>query len=269
MMTFTQIEKTYDYLNKLNECKLQGYVEMNRFTQEIKAFFGDKFKIHLDIYVHNTVSSYTAELNKNDKIAIKSFLNGLLAEDDKNQTAYDIVKLIKDGEKSIGKQNDMLSFIKKAYYSYSDKIKFSKSIETVATAPQDFVMLNMLDLDKNVVEGVINTLRNYGRSLLENKSSHNDKNIIINNNNTASVDNKIDINVSVENAILKLEDACLSTEQEKLVKDKIKEIEEIIKSKNSKKEKWIKFGGILKWVAEQGIQVASIIVPLLSSAVQG
>ncbi len=44
MMTFTQIEKTYDYLNKLNESKLQGYVEMNRFTQEIKAFFGDKFK---------------------------------------------------------------------------------------------------------------------------------------------------------------------------------------------------------------------------------
>ena len=65
------------------------------------------------------------------------------------------------------------------------------------------------------------------------------------------------------------ENACLSIQQEKEVKEKISELEEIVKSKENKKTKWQKLGGIMKWVAEQGIQVASIILPLISKSIQG
>ena len=46
--------------------------------------------------------------------------------------------------------------------------------------------------------------------------------------------------------------------------EKIKEIEEIAKSKENKGKRWAKAKNILKWVAEQGITVAGIVLPLLA-----
>ena len=52
------------------------------------------------------------------------------------------------------------------------------------------------------------------------------------------------------------------------MKEKITELEEIVKSKISKKSKWQKLCEIMKWVVEQGVQVASIIVPLIGNAIK-
>ena len=80
---------------------------------------------------------------------------------------------------------------------------------------------------------------------------------------------KVNISVEIENAIKQVEDACLPSEQEKEVLAKIQELKEIVESKESRKSKWTKIGGFFKWVAEQGIQVASIIVPLLANTIKG
>ena len=41
-----------------------------------------------------------------------------------------------------------------------------------------------------------------------------------------------------------------------------------MESKESKGKRWAKIRDVFKWVAEQGIQVAGIIVPLLSSTIK-
>ena len=48
---------------------------------------------------------------------------------------------------------------------------------------------------------------------------------------------------------------------------KIQELKDIMESKESKGKRWAKIKDFFKWVAEQGIQVASIIVPLLANTV--
>ena len=41
-----------------------------------------------------------------------------------------------------------------------------------------------------------------------------------------------------------------------------------MESKESKGKRWAKIKDFFKWVAEQGIQVASIIVPLLTTTIK-
>lgn len=41
-----------------------------------------------------------------------------------------------------------------------------------------------------------------------------------------------------------------------------------MESKESKGTRWAKIKDVFKWVAEQGIQVASIIVPLLANMIK-
>ena len=84
---------------------------------------------------------------------------------------------------------------------------------------------------------------------------------------TATANVTVDISVEIENAIKRVEDACLPDAQEKEVLAKIQELKDIMESKESKGKRWAKIKDFFKWVAEQGIQVASIIVPLLANTV--
>lgn len=71
-----------------------------------------------------------------------------------------------------------------------------------------------------------------------------------------------------DNARQQIKDACLSNVQEEEVLAKIQELNDIMESNESKRKRWEKIKDIFKWVAEQGIQVASIIVPLLTDIVK-
>ena len=85
---------------------------------------------------------------------------------------------------------------------------------------------------------------------------------------TASANATVDISIVFENAIKQVEDACLPDAQEKEVLAKIQELKDIMESKESKGKRWAKIKDFFRWVAEQGIQVASIIVPLLANTVK-
>ena len=72
------------------------------------------------------------------------------------------------------------------------------------------------------------------------------------------------ISISIDEARRQVDAAGLADDQYQAVMDKLNEIEEIAKSKENKGKRWTKAKEILKWVAEQGITVAGIILPLLA-----
>lgn len=89
-----------------------------------------------------------------------------------------------------------------------------------------------------------------------------DAGIIIHNNNTNS--NTIDISISFEQARKNIEDMTALTEAEvEEILSKMDELEEIVQSKDRKTKKWDNAKGIIKWVADKGVDVALTFLPLL------
>lgn len=83
---------------------------------------------------------------------------------------------------------------------------------------------------------------------------------IINNSNT----NSVDISISFENAKKQVEEmsALTDTELEEVLK-KIDELKEIVDSKDRKTKKWENAKGIIKWIADKGVDVGLTLLPLL------
>lgn len=278
-MTFEQIKFAIEQIRKFNNQKNNTcYEAMDSLLDKVRYYFTD---IDFNKFFIYTYKKEKTSLTKEDFVAdcnaMIFTLEGMLAKD-KN---YPMVKIILndlDKYSRCKSEKAIKEAIRSIYHTYSDKIKFDKVVEKLIynDATNDpSIYLGADGFDKTLLNSMLKKLENYANDVCfgtikkENQKTTNNKSPQINITNNNILSSNTNIDVVVNNAIEKLENECLSTEQENLVKEKIKEIEEIIKFKNSKKEKWKKFGEILKWVAEQGLQVASIIVPLLSSAVQG
>lgn len=86
--------------------------------------------------------------------------------------------------------------------------------------------------------------------------------ITINNNNTNS--NVIDINISFDQARKSVEDmAALPDSEIKEILSKMDELEKIVQSNDRKTKKWENAKGIVKWIADKGVDVALTFIPLL------
>lgn len=85
---------------------------------------------------------------------------------------------------------------------------------------------------------------------------------IINNNNTNSI--VIDIDISFEQARESIENmtALPDSEVEEILK-KIDELEKIVQSNDRKTKKWENAKGIIKWIADKGVDVGIALLPLL------
>ena len=263
-MTYSQIEKTRYFIKKIDA--VHGFPEMDSFVGELRSYYDLFFNIDLKVYVHNTVASYNTQFEEKDKASIKSFLESRLDENDTYKTIFEILGLIDEGKESFGNTNQMINYVSKVYYSYNDKIKFDKTTETAATAPSEVFNLGMIQVDENMVNGIINKLRSYGVSLISQPSHAKTKSnpqFVINNTNTATASVSVDISISIEQAKQQVEDAGFGEQQYKDIMDKLSEIENIGKSPDSKGTKWKKSKEILKWCTEQGIEIAKIVLPLL------
>ena len=150
---------------------------------------------------------------------------------------------------------------------YYGKIVFDKATEKVATSPQRYG-LGQLPLDKSLLLGTVAKLKEYAIALCSPRQeiTHSAPVFSISNyaaaNATAS--SNVDMVVAIQQAKQQTEDSGLSDDQYKDVMDKLSEIEEIAKSNESKGKRWQKAKEILKWIAEQGITVAGIVLPLLA-----
>jgi len=83
---------------------------------------------------------------------------------------------------------------------------------------------------------------------------------IINNSNS----NNIDLSITFETAKKQVEEmsALTDSEVEEVLK-KIDELKEIVTSKDGKTKKWENAKGIIKWIADKGVDIGLIILQLL------
>ena len=78
----------------------------------------------------------------------------------------------------------------------------------------------------------------------------------------------ITIEAVFDNARQQIEDAGLTDVQTQELFDKLSELEGIAKSKESKGKRWSKAKEVMKWLVEQGIAAASILIPVLSESIK-
>lgn len=285
-MTYKQIERIRSANNELDALKIKPDAQqICRLDENLSHFFGEYYKspsliVGVNLMYNN--SSSTEEMLA-DIERIKSTLDGMVAQKSNYALANDILDIVDEGESVGTDYESRQKFIARAYFTYNDQIHFDSSIASIAKdsiarkGPLDFDFgETQTTVDDVVIESVISKLKQYADSILQDKKTTPQKkekpSIAINNYNTNTNTNsqnvEVDISIEIENAKHQIEDACLLESQEKEVLEKIEELRQIIESKESKKNRWIKIKEFFKWVAEQGIQVASIVVPLLANAVK-
>lgn len=284
-MTLQQIEKIKATISKLENLKTKPTpTDISRVDSSLENFFHELYKSpYLNI---SNYFAYDMEITKEQMLAdiddIVSVLNGMLALDPKAAQISDVLELIFEGEHIEHSYEAIQKYISKVFYSYGDYIKLDKSIIAVATraiktdVDIEWGFKEENSIDYTVVEGILRKLRIYAQEVLEGKKESTKKasapSVVINNNPsisaTASANAAVDISIVFENAVRQVEDACLPDAQEKEVLAKIQELKDIMESKESKSKRWAKIRDVFKWVAEQGIQVANIIVPLLATTIK-
>lgn len=271
-MTIKQIQKIRYFLEKLNN--VSHYLSMEEYVAELKGYFSNDFELNLKIRVFNTADSYKFEYLKQDKNSIRNYLERKLDEMPNVSRVIEILQLIEEGEKSKTNKTKMERFISKAYHSYSGIINFDSVVKNIATqnsVPQ--LDINFYTVNAAVVEGVIAKLKYYVDTFCnepkkeELKSTAQTININTSANSNSSVA-VVNIDLAIVQAKQQAEDEGLSDEQFRMVMEKLNELEKIGKSKESKGKKWQKAKEIMKWLVEQGIQVAGIIVPVIASCIK-
>jgi len=85
-------------------------------------------------------------------------------------------------------------------------------------------------------------------------------------NITMTASTNVNISMNFEQARQSIENnSSLSTDEKQEVLDKISELEEVVKSPNSKKSKWEKIKPVLLWLADKSCDVGIAMLPLLFS----
>lgn len=275
-MTLKQIEKTRNLLSRVDS--VNGLREVQEFVSEVKAFYGDDFTTKLKIMSWNTQDTYSQVYEKNDKIAIRNFLESLLAQDINASAIIDILNLIEEGENIKNNRELWERYVSKVYYSYSDKIAFDQMTATIATAPQEMWNLNMYQVSEEMIDGIIAKMKSYANILSKPKPLAKDGNSSVQNKQEINfqphinIETKNETNITIDavfdNARQQIEDAGLSDVQTQELFNKLSELEEIAKSKESKGKRWAKAKEIMKWLVEQGIAAASILIPVLSESIK-
>lgn len=269
-MTLRQIEKTKYFLEKLN--KISSSSAMKEYASELKGYYLNEFDLHLKVYTFNT-NAYNSELMAQDKAKIQSFLEHTIDNDIYAGKIVEILSLIDEGKTLSNDMQKAESFVAKVYHSYCSEIAFNDVIKGIATqhGVQGF---QVYTVDNAILNGVLSNLRQYAAKLCsQSKETKNSQpNAVFNINNTANSNSEafinFNINQVVEQAKQQAEDAGLPDEQFQVLMNKLNELEEIGKSKESKGKRWQKAKEIMKWVVEQGIQVAGIVVPVLATCIK-
>lgn len=270
-MTLKQIERTREFLSCIDS--LQGLTDTQKIVDEMRAFYGEEFNVSLQVRRYNTFNSYSSEYKSRDQKALKGFLEGYLAKQKHIDEICKILDLIEKGN-VLQSDDERYAFLMGVYHSYYGKIAFDKIIELIATSPKEAIKLHGYQVTEDVTQGLISKLRLYANELCDdNQKDTNAGNIQgINFQPQINVEttNQIafDMSVVFENARQRAEDFGLSDEQYKAVMEKITELETLIKGKESKGKRWQKVKECLKWIVEQGIQVAGILLPVIMQVIQ-
>lgn len=274
-MNLRYVKQINDYLIKANTIRNRPSINaICNLYKEIRAFLGGDyitFKLSCEYAKFNGYLCSGEEMQA-DLNSIVAALNRKISEIPKANEILNILSDIEFIEKAmIGDIDERFQCVSQIYHSYYSFIKFDDGIKNAALYADDSVgkTIDYSEATPSILKGLRLKLERYAETLFEKKKDNSSASPLIQFTNnsvlTANATNNItiDISVQIQNAISQVQDACLPDVQEKEVLEKIEELKEIVNSNESKKNKWTKIKTFFKWVAEQGIQVASIIVPLL------
>lgn len=275
-MTLMQIERTRKYLSLIDT--VHGLNETQKLVEEMRAFYGEDFNVNLKIMRYNTRETYSSDFNDRDKIALKGFLEGCLAKESSFDVICQILDFISEAENLKNSENERYNFIVKLYRAYYGKIAFDKTVEFFATAPKEALEISGYQITQEIINGLIVNLRLYANELSQVgknakiNTKTNDYKQEINFHPQINVEAKNETNLNLvaifDNARQQAEDLGLPDEQYSAIMEKISELEELSKSKESKGKRWQKVKEFMKWLVEQGIQVAGVLLPVLAHSIQ-
>ena len=269
-MTLKHIEKVRYFLKQLDNFK--DYKSAKEYVSELKGYFGKELNFTLKIDSTLYPETYTSDTCLLDKKKIINFLERVIANDENAGEVCAVLDLIDESETLGTDPVKLEKFVTNIYLSYSNVIKFDNLIKSIATQ-YGALGIQIYTVDKTIVDSVVTQLKRYAATLCATpkKSEKTTSQQTININTTANANSSSNVNIDIDLAINiareEAEDAGLPDEQFEQVMKKIEELEAIAKSKESKGKRWQKVKEVMRWLVEQGIQVASILVPVLATSI--
>lgn len=268
-MTFKNYCKIKDFMNESLGLDLDAKL-INAFAERIYEYFNDEAFLNLK-WKQNYLKGHLTEDEEKDLSIIRTYLQRKLdsvPNASSIETIYDLCSKIE----RVGKEdfNQMSDLIKEIYSAFYGKIQFDDNLKAIASfhengnATKFYCALNI-----GVLLGLKTKLESYADDLLNPKSVEElNPNVLINNNNfnTQNTSVTIDVKAEVESAYKKAEEACLSIEEEELLKERIKELKELLLSEEKKNKKWMRFKEILGGLANFSLKAAEILGPLMIAA---
>ena len=146
----------------------------------------------------------------------------------------------------VSKYHNYIYNLVEGLYGYSPSTKFYHDVDKESLRDNLIVLKNKLIAFKA-----------YGYS---NNKEENGTNITLANNNF----NQIGIAVTFNDVRQKIEEMnSLREEEIQEILEKVNELEKILNSENRKSKKWEMCNGIIKWMADKGVEVAISLLPLI------
>ena len=166
-------------------------------------------------------------------------------------------------EKNFANDTDVQTIIGKYIMDYPD---FSKGFHNYVYIPGvETNEIENIKIAKGKLEYLLNRVDNPD---LYNKPSSSGTTIVNTNNNTNTNTNTVTLNMSIDEIRDNIADnTYLSDDAKKELLDKLDEIIELQKSKESKAKKWNKAKSILSFLLDKGADIAIMYIPQILSAI--
>lgn len=290
-MTYEQIQQIDYYLTEIQKLQHSAEPVVERYPKV--KILNSQISSAVKEYSPKGISWNTLEFTINQQASkaesmLQGYINIMLA------SLRSVWNAIPNREKilGVGEDVDIGSSLKVAIKSnkqdfivnmvnkYQSEIAFSDDVLNVVKKLSSKIEVNEQQTYL-IYRNVLNELEKYLNLVCENKPNGEGGGVAtgiqINNNliggnasanASASAQVNVDVSVQIEQTIEKVKEACLNSEEEAAILAKLEELKEIAQEKN-KRAKWDKVKGIFKWLAEQSLQVAGWLVPLVSNLIAG
>lgn len=277
-MNYKQLLQTYSFIEESYVLTTNDLNVVKSFVDRICVYLnkGKRFcSLKCDSSDFFFASDYSIDDCKDDMNTIRSFLQSIIDSIPHSSVINKIVDICNSissvGEKDYSK---MLSIVREIYSAFQGKIDFDDNIKKLCSVPLTGSQArSYCALDTSILNGLKIKLESYADDLLSGGySSKKEKtpSLIINNTNNNSNIQKnnveFDLKLEIENTYKNIEEASLSPSEEKMLRETIAKLEELLKSEESKNKKWNRFKEIVGGVAQFSLKAAELLAPLMAAA---
>lgn len=227
----------------------------------------DKNELAVEFYesldkLYTVTTEYRNALRSGNQIAIIDTTTKLSAN---IQSMYDFYEKNSISDKNLADKANALVRQFNVYVPYYNE--FANSTDKMSVTAQECALKaeRAFNCLVEMLVSYINEIKPYVQKLQEQKeqAAFSAQQPQINNNITVINQINVDVNVAINQAKSNLENGGFDEATKKEVLQKLEELKQIADEKSRKKNVWEKVKNALRWVAEQSIQVASVVVPVL------